>query len=75
MFLYGIRILCGRIISPALAVKGPAGAILPAKQLVALSTVSNSPTGAIIFDFLADAIGHQTQEHRLNQVAAVLEIA
>ena len=55
--------------------KGPAGAILPAEQLVAFSAVSNSSTGAVVFDFLADAIGHQSQQHRLNQVATVLEIA
>ena len=49
--------------------------ILTAEQIVSIINVSYATTCSIVLDFLADAIGHQTREHRLDQVTTVLEIA
>jgi hypothetical protein len=46
-----------------------------AEQIVSIIAVSYAATCTIVLDFLADAIGHQTREHRRNQVTTVLEIA
>ena len=46
-----------------------------AEKIVSIIAVSHATACTIVLDFLADAIGHQVKEHRLDQVTTVLEIA
>src|ERR1017187_611315 len=57
------------------AVEGPASAILATQQFVRFGAVGHLPGRAIILDLLAHAVGHQAQLHRLDHLAAVIEVA
>jgi len=57
-----------------LSVKNPAWAVIAAQQCVGLVVIGDSASGAIVFEFLADTVGNQTQMHHLNRIAAILEI-
>jgi hypothetical protein len=51
------------------------GLILTAEQIVFIITVSHVTACTIVLDFLADAIGYQPRENRLDQITTVFETA
>ena len=67
---------CHRAIVPfQLSIEDPAGAVFAAQQSVCFGTVSDAAAGTVVLNFLADAIGYETQQHHFDRRAAVIEIA
>ena len=50
----------------ALPVDGPAFAVLAAQEIVTLGAVCDAAVGGVVVEFLADAVGHQAEEHHLD---------
>src|SRR4029079_4059996 len=57
------------------AIESPAVSIPPSEQIVPFLTVGHPPHRTVVGNLPAGAIGHQSQKHRLDQLAAVIKIA
>ena len=58
-----------------LAVEGPAFAILFGEVLIGFGDVGDLAFDAVVFEFFADAVGDQTEQHLLDHVGTVIEVA
>src|ERR1039458_5266305 len=59
----------------ALPVERPTGTIGSAQQFVGLWRVGHLARGAVVLDLLPDAVSHQPEQHHLDHLPGVVEIA